>query len=647
MESSHNIYITKAQEAIECVYESEYHNSLGIPLPIIELLLADDPHFSTGEYYITINNTWQIHLKFGQLPISYKVFQDEVKVITRHEIGHYMCCPYDAITQFRMLKCILNIYENEYQQIKLNQIDHLCRDLANQFADIIVDTRNFLLNPDDTLKSEVNWIKKCGGLMSSPPSSKLMFLTKEILWGHSLEINEKDENLLSQINDLAIKLKEGGIENRSLFLPKLEEYTRLFFNLLHNDIRDNRFNQQGSSQNGQQQGNQQGSSQNGQQQGNQQGGSQNGQQQGSQQGDSQNGQQQGNQQGGSQNGQQQGNQQGNSQNGQQQGNQQGSSQNGQQQGNQQGNSQNGQQQGNTKPTPKDGDKSGNAIVFSDPDKVKDAIEQLASETSVEEFIRLLQMAGIEQLSDKEKEMLWFSVQSSDMIVIDEDSNKGSKDNYTYPTAWKIGDPISEIDMMLSLSTASKIIPGITTKKWEMSTNNYLGAEKNQRDLLLVVDTSGSMGSVLNENSNMHQAVKAAFGILIFFESKKSQVALIEFSDRITAEIDWTNKYDDVRERLLVNGNGGTTFPIKKIKEFLETSSNQHVSVLITDGDLGNYTEALNYFREYLNEDNKLFVFLLGNSKNNTGYAELAEIGAHVYSARCARDFCAMVLDDID
>ena len=582
MESSHNIYITKAQEAIECVYESEYHNSLGIPLPIIELLLADDPHFSTGEYYITINNTWQIHLKFGQLPISYKVFQDEVKVITRHEIGHYMCCPYDAITQFRMLKCILNIYENEYQQIKLNQIDHLCRDLANQFADIIVDTRNFLLNPDDTLKSEVNWIKKCGGLMSSPPSSKLMFLTKEILWGHSLEINEKDENLLSQINDLAIKLKEGGIENRSLFLPKLEEYTRLFFNLLHNDIRDNRFNQQGSSQNGQQQGNQQGSSQNGQQQ-----------------------------------------------------------------GNQQGNSQNGQQQGNTKPTPKDGDKSGNAIVFSDPDKVKDAIEQLASETSVEEFIRLLQMAGIEQLSDKEKEMLWFSVQSSDMIVIDEDSNKGSKDNYTYPTAWKIGDPISEIDMMLSLSTASKIIPGITTKKWEMSTNNYLGAEKNQRDLLLVVDTSGSMGSVLNENSNMHQAVKAAFGILIFFESKKSQVALIEFSDRITAEIDWTNKYDDVRERLLVNGNGGTTFPIKKIKEFLETSSNQHVSVLITDGDLGNYTEALNYFREYLNEDNKLFVFLLGNSKNNTGYAELAEIGAHVYSARCARDFCAMVLDDID
>ena len=569
MESSHNIYLTKAQEAIECVYESEYHNSLGIPLPIIELLLADDPHFSTGEYYITINNTWQIHLKFGQLPISYKEFQDEVKVLTRHEIGHYMCCPYDAITQFRMLKCILNIYENEYKHIKLNQIDHLCRDLANQFADIIVDTRNFLLNPDDTLKSEINWIKKCGGLILSPPSSKLMFLTKEILWGHSLEINEKDENLLSQINDLAIKLKEGGIENRLLFLPKLEEYTRLFFNLLHNDIRDNRFNQQRGSQNGQQQ------------------------------------------------------------------------------GNQQGGSQNGQQQGNTKPTPKDGDKSGNAIVFSDPDKVKDAIEQLASETSVEEFIRLLQMAGIEQLSDKEKEMLWFSVQSSDMIVIDEQSNKGSKDNYTYPTTWKIGDSISEIDMMLSLSTAPKIIPGITTKKWEMSTNNFLGAEKTRRDLLLVVDTSGSMGSVLNENCNMHQAVKAAFGILNYFESKKGQVALVEFADKIAAEISWTNKYDEIREKLLTNGNGGTQFPIRRIQYILDNSKNELVTVIITDGELGNLNESLNYFRSYLNDDNKLYVFLLDDSNKCRGYDELRDLGAHVYNAHNSKDFCDMVISDLD
>lgn len=556
MESSHNIYLTKAQEAIECVYESEYHNSLGIPLPMVELLLADDPHYSTGEYYITINNTWQIHLKFGQLPISYKEFQDEVKVLTRHEVGHYMCCPYDAITQFRMLKCILNIYENEFKQIKLDQIDHLCRDLANQFADIIVDTRNFLLNPEETLKSEINWIKKCGGLMSSPPSSKLMFLTKEILWGHSLEINEQDESLLSQINDLAIKLSEGGFENKSLFLPKLESYTRLFFNLLHNDLKENRFNQQGDSQNG-------------------------------------------------------------------------------------------QQQGNSKPTPKDGDKSGNAIVFSDPDKVKDAIEQLASETSVEEFIRLLQMAGIEQLSDKKKEMLWFSVQSSDMIVIDEESNKGSRDNYTYPTTWKIGDSISEIDMMLSLSTAPKIIPGITTKKWEMSTNNYLGAEKNQRDLLLVVDTSGSMKNVLDESSNMHQAVLAVYGIISYFEQIQGKIALIEFNERVGLNINWTHDYDDVRNNLLVNGQGGTSFPISAIRNMIDKSKNEIVTIIITDGELGNLQESLSFFREYIEDDNKLYIFIIGQSKTLPNYERLKDIGAKVFQSNKAEDFCQMVTSDMN
>lgn len=97
-------YRLKAQEAIEYVFVKEYHNSLGIPMPIVKMLLPDDANYSTGQYYITIDKTWQIHLNFGKLPISYHEFQNEVKVLTRHEIEHYMCCPFDVITHFRMLK---------------------------------------------------------------------------------------------------------------------------------------------------------------------------------------------------------------------------------------------------------------------------------------------------------------------------------------------------------------------------------------------------------------------------------------------------------------------------------------------------------------------------------------------------------------
>ena len=42
-------YKTKAQEAIEYVFSSEYHNSLGIPMPEVQMLLADDENYSTGQ----------------------------------------------------------------------------------------------------------------------------------------------------------------------------------------------------------------------------------------------------------------------------------------------------------------------------------------------------------------------------------------------------------------------------------------------------------------------------------------------------------------------------------------------------------------------------------------------------------------------
>ena len=43
MANNNDIYIVKAQEAIEYVYQSEYHNSLGIPMPIIQPMKAPPP----------------------------------------------------------------------------------------------------------------------------------------------------------------------------------------------------------------------------------------------------------------------------------------------------------------------------------------------------------------------------------------------------------------------------------------------------------------------------------------------------------------------------------------------------------------------------------------------------------------------------
>ena len=580
-------YKTKAQEAIEYVFSSEYHNSLGIPMPEVQMLLADDENYSTGQYYITIDKTWQIHLNFGKLPISYKEFQDEVKVLTRHEIEHYMCCPFDVITHLRMLKCIRNIYYREYSHLGVN-IEYACGSIANQAADIIVDTKNFYLHPQETLQSEINWIKKGTNIAICPRHNKLMFLTKEAIWGCSLDIKENDAELLKIVAQMAKKFKENGIDDKSSFISKTEEYTRAFFNLYIRDKKEGNVDQGG----------QQGQSGSGNQQ------------QGGQQGQSGSGNQQ--------------------------------------QGGQQGQSDfSNQQQGQFSIGPKDKSENGSAFVFADPDKIKEAIEALAHETELNEFVDLLGIAGLGGLSCKDREKLWFTAQSSDIIPIEEETNTGNPINYSYPNTWRIGDPIESLDLVLSYITSPILIPGITTKKWERITTESHGSEKKQRDLLLVVDTSGSMKSVTREADNMHQAVLASFGILNYFESKKCKVALIEFSDSVRVDITWTVQYDEIREKLLTNGSGGTQFPIHRIQSTLEKSKNELVTVVITDGELGNLQESVTYFKDYLNEGNKLYIFLLGSNGLSNGYDKLSEIGAKVYKANGAREFCNLVLSDLE
>ena len=196
-------------------------------------------------------------------------------------------------------------------------------------------------------------------------------------------------------------------------------------------------------------------------------------------------------------------------------------------------------------------------------------------------------------------------------------------------------------------TSPRIIPGMTTKKWEKSTNDVDGVEIRNRDLLLVLDTSGSMKNVLDESSNMHQAVLAAYGIISYFEKIQGKVALIEFSEKVGVNVNWTNDYEDIRNHLLVNGQGGTTFPIAAIRNAIDKSNNEIVTIIITDGELGNLQESLSFFREYIDDDNKLYIFILGQSKSLPNYERLKDIGAKVFQSNKAEDFCQMVLSDIN
>ena len=561
MPDNYEIYKEKALEACRHVFQSEYNRSIGIPLPNIDFILPDSNNYKSGEYYIRVGDTWQIHLNFGLLPTSYKDFQEEVRVLARHEIEHYMCCPFDVLTHFRMLKVIIDIYHKHYSH-HLIDIVSLSGSLANQAADIIIDTKNFFRNKSETLKSEIAWIKKGGNesFKDLPRHSKLMFLTKEAIWKVSLELSEDDEELISEVNSLAEKFEKEGIDNRGLFISKTIDYTHSFFKLFEEDKKEKKQQSDSSAGSGQS---------------------------------------------------------------------------------------NSPQVGQPQITPsKDSQENGSQFVFQSPDKIKEALIQLAQEASLEQFSQILSAAGLSSLMEREKQKIWFEAQNIDIIPIIEQSPKGSNDNYSYPTSWKLGDPLEEMDMMLSFSTSPVIIPGVTTKKWVQNPVFSAGSEKKDIDLLLIIDTSGSMGSITDAKTNLHQAVLAAYGIIKYFQSKKNQIALIGFSDRITVNIDWTKDYDYIREKLLLNGSGGTSFPINRIQAIIDSSKSPLVTVIITDGELQNASQTIDYFKEYLTNGNKLFIFLQDRKSTIEHYKTLTNYGAKVLKTITANEMRDSVLNEI-
>jgi hypothetical protein len=558
---NYEIYKEKALEACRQVFLGEYNRSIGIPLPNIEFILPDSNNYKSGEYYISIGDTWQIHLNFGLLPTSYKDFQEEVRVLSRHEVEHYICCPFDVLTHFRMLKAIIDTYHQHYSR-HLIDIVSLSGSLANQAADLIIDTKNFYRHKSETLKSEIAWIKKGGyeSFKDLPRHSKLMFLTKEAIWKQSLELSEEDDELISEVNSLAEKFVKGGIDNKGLFISKTIEYTHSFFKLFEEDKQEEKQQASSSTDSGK-----------------------------------------------------------------------------------------SIEQQNEQPkiTPtKDSQENGSQFIFQSPDKIKEALIQLAQEASLEQFGQILSAAGLSSLTEKEKQKIWFDAQNTDIIPIIEQSPKGSNDNYSYPTSWKLGDPLEEMDMMLSFSTSPVIIPGVTTKKWVQNPVYSAGSEKKDTDLLLIIDTSGSMGAITDHKSNLHQAVLAAYGIIKYFESRKNQIALVVFSDRISVNIDWTKDYDYVREELLLNASGGTSFPIIRIQAIIDSSKNPLVTVIITDGELQNASQTVNYFKEYLTNGNKLFIFLQDRKSTIEHYKTLTNYGAKVLKTLTANEIRDSVLNEV-
>jgi hypothetical protein len=562
-----------ANEVILEVFQKEYC-LLSLPIPQIRFMSKDEEDYRSGQYKIQIGKTWQIQLNFGKLPQKVADFKREVRVITRHEIEHYRSCPFDVISQLRMVRRVIDTNSKHINPLPPNRLKLLAPQIVNEVADVIVDTINFIRYPNETLRSEIEWIAKT----SSNPfpkyarHSKLLSLLKAELWKADLDLYETDPELLAIVQLLADEFQLDGIANSNSFLSKTELYTNRFLDLF--EIDKNEYEQLNPADFDL-------------------------------------------------------------------GNRADSvSSNGT------GSVESTQMENQWQSLPcKEDTNNGAQVLVSAPEKIASSINQLAQETSIDEFELILDIMGIKFKGERESQKIWFEQNNVDAIPILSERTKSSNEDMSYPSQWKIGDPLEDLDLFLSLQTSPKILPGITTKKWEQQYSITPQEEKNNSDLLLVIDTSGSMGNNFHPGSRMHEAVLACFGFIRYFEEQEGKISLVNFSSGPIV-CDWTRDYGKIKDTLLINQGGSTNFPTQSLVRLTEQKRDGSVVVIITDGSIQNWEKTLNLLTELCYLNNDVFLFLMGDEIAVNTYSELRNVGGFVEHALTVNDIRESVFNHI-
>ena len=160
-------------------------------------------------------------------------------------------------------------------------------------------------------------------------------------------------------------------------------------------------------------------------------------------------------------------------------------------------------------------------------------------------------------------------------------------------SWEAEDPYLDIDVFNSYG---KFFPGIT-KSW-----NYTSAEQGKQkskstpELLLMIDSSGSMTDPAEENSN---AVLGAICAARQYLKKNSKVAVVNFSDE-TRAYGFNDDYKRVAERIIQYQCGGTTLADDAIGQLVSKTKKEVDIMLITDGGIWNLKSVMHKLNEKKN-----------------------------------------------
>ncbi|MFX1358189.1 MAG: hypothetical protein ACFFA8_13025 [Promethearchaeota archaeon] len=261
-------------------------------------------------------------------------------------------------------------------------------------------------------------------------------------------------------------------------------------------------------------------------------------------------------------------------------------------------------------------KNSDKLKRDNADELRQKAEEFAKTTPYSEFGAPASQAGI--LIDGNPLATWYRGLAQNLIEIKIYEEKPIGNLSVYPEVWRIGEPFEELDLIQTLLTSPIIIPNITTKKWSKKESFGQIEEKKIPDLLIVIDSSGSMN--WNYTSTMksgkgpyHIALIAAFASLQYAASKGAKFSVINFSNR--ADIcQWTSNHQEAENTLLRYQGGGTVLPIKEIANQCKKANHKVLVFIITDFGIYNWIKAKKMMMELAQKDHKIVGFFIGSSK---------------------------------
>jgi hypothetical protein len=225
-------------------------------------------------------------------------------------------------------------------------------------------------------------------------------------------------------------------------------------------------------------------------------------------------------------------------------------------------------------------------------------------------------AGI--LTDGSALATWYRGLAKNLIEIKIFEEKPGGQLPVYPEVWRIGDSIEDLDVVQTLLNSPVIIPNLTTRKWAVEEGPGHLIEKQIPDLLIVLDSSGSMGWNYTSRSvrgrgPYHIAAVAAFAALHYVASKGVKFSIINFSNR--ADIcQWTSDYKKAEKVLLRYQGGGTVLPIKQIAQQCNKAERKSLIFIITDFGIHNWSKSKKIMIDLALKGHKIVGFFIGASK---------------------------------